>query len=130
MSTLTDKKAQKELQKDEGSGITSSQAWKDIDILSVTKRECQCCKCMCVTERLKMRDVWKNMVMAHKVIKYLPYNNVIKSPDWEKKGLLKLKQDGKVIGKVELQFGNSLRTNAETFVIKTQSVDILISTQS
>ena len=58
------------------------------------------------------------------------YNNVIKSPDWEKKGLLKLKQDGKVIGKVELQFGNSLRTNAETFVIKTQSVDILISTQS
>ena len=43
---------------------------------------------------------------------------------------MKLKQDGKVIGKVGLQFGNSLRTNAETFVIKTQSVDILISTQS
>ena len=46
------------------------------------------------------------------------------------KGLVKLKQDGKVIEKVGLQFGNSLRTNAETFVIKTQSVDILISTQS
>ena len=53
-----------------------------------------------------------------------------KSTEWEKKGLVKLKQDGKVIGKVGLQFGNSLRTIAETFVIKTQSVDILISTQS
>ena len=53
-----------------------------------------------------------------------------KSTEWEKKELVKLKQDGKVIGKVGLWFGNSLRTDAETFVIKTQSVDILISTQS
>ena len=29
----------------------------------------------------------------------------------------------KVIGKLRLQFGNSLRTCAETFVVKTQSVD-------
>ena len=38
--------------------------------------------------------------------------------------IVKLKHNEKVIGKVGLQFGNSLRTGAETFVIKTQSVDI------
>ena len=38
-----------------------------------------------------------------------------------------MKQDGKVIGKVGLQFGNSLRTNAEIHVLEWCSIKYLLS---
>ena len=50
-------------------------------------------------------------------------NKTIEFSEKKSRWIFKWKNNEKVIGKVGLQFGNSLRTG-ETFVIKTQSVDI------